>query len=322
MEDIHLKSVTHILYECGNLRPDDKVLVLFNESTKDVCLIFKNVLENVKSNFLMEVLPESLSHAEEPSYEIAKLMMQSTLIICLTKYSLAHTRARKRATDGESRFLSLPYYDPELLLDPAVTVDYKKQAPLVRKIAQNFSEGKAARVTSHLGTNLSLDITNRLGNYCPGFVETKGDLGSPPDIEANVSPLESATNGLIVVDGSITCDEFGLLTTPINLMIENGRVNNISSKNLEYVKKLEEILGPVGSPRRVVAELGVGVNPLARLTGRMLTDEGAYGHIHFGLGSNSTVGGQNEVSFHLDFVITSPSLWIDGDILVKEGNFC
>ena len=34
--------------------------------------------------------------------------------------------------------------------------------------------------------------------------------------------------------------------------------------------------------------------------------------VHFGFGSNITVGGKNDVPFHLDFVIKKPDLFIDG----------
>ena len=30
-----------------------------------------------------------------------------------------------------------------------------------------------------------------------------GELGSPPDIEANICPIESSTNGQVIIDGSI-----------------------------------------------------------------------------------------------------------------------
>ena len=54
---------------------------------------------------------------------------------------------------------------------------------------------------------------------------------------------------------------------------------------------------------RVLAELGIGFNKKAKLTGMMLTDEGSAGNIHFGFGSNYTVGGKNKVSFHIDIVV-------------------
>ena len=35
----------------------------------------------------------------------------------------------------------------------------------------------------------------------------------------------------------------------------------------------------------------------------MLCDEGAYGCVHFGFGSNYTVGGKNKIDFHVDMIL-------------------
>ena len=51
----------------------------------------------------------------------------------------------------------------------------------------------------------------------------------------------------------------------------------------------------------------------------MLIDEGAANCIHFGFGSNSTVGGKNEVSFHLDFIIKNADMFVDNILIVKNG---
>jgi leucyl aminopeptidase (aminopeptidase T) len=69
----------------------------------------------------------------------------------------------------------------------------------------------------------------------------------------------------------------------------------------------------------VLAECGVGLNPDAELTGSMLTDEGTNGTMHFGFGSNATVGGQNDVSFHLDVVFREATLEIDGSPILEHG---
>ena len=73
------------------------------------------------------------------------------------------------------------------------------------------------------------------------------------------------------------------------------------------------------SKSRVLAECGVGLNPAAKLTGIMLTDEGSLGTIHFGFGSNSTVGGTNEIAFHVDFVCRAATMFIDGALLIRKG---
>lgn len=320
--DAQQNGAAYILHNCGALKANEKVLLISDGTTSAVANTFELILSSNKANYTHYEIPVMAVHGQEPSDELAIEMKKADLIVCLTKFSMAHTKARKESADTGSRFLSLPYFDLDLLADPAILVDYLAQAPMVRIMEKNFTHGKKAFVSSLAGTNLTLDIEGRIGNYCPGFVSNPGELGSPPDIEANVSPIENASQGIIVVDGSITCDEFGLLESPITLKIHNGKVVEIVSERSDYVIKLEEILGPVGSNKRVVAELGVGFNPEAKLTGRMLTDEGAAGFVHFGLGSNSTVGGKNEVSFHLDFVIKNPNLSIDDREMIEGGKFC
>ena len=89
----------------------------------------------------------------------------------------------------------------------------------------------------------------------------------------------------------------------------------------DVVARIEDIFAKVGSPKAyVVAECGVGLNEQASLTGVMLTDEGANGCVHFGIGSNATVGGVNDVAFHLDFVCRSATIEVDGRTVMRKGD--
>jgi leucyl aminopeptidase (aminopeptidase T) len=210
-------------------------------------------------------------------------------------------------------------YHWELLEDPSLHFDFKSQAPLVKKFAQTFTDGEVVRVTTTAGTDIQLRIKGRIGNYCPGFVENAGDLGSPPDIEANVSPIEDASEGVVIIDGSITHPNFGLLDQPVKLTVKKGRITEFESNNKKQVEMLNIMFGPLDSPRRVLAECGVGLNPAAKLTGTMLTDEGAMGCMHFGFGANHTVGGLNKVDFHLDFVFHAATLEVNNQAILREG---
>jgi leucyl aminopeptidase (aminopeptidase T) len=315
-------AISYILTECGGISISDRVLILCDSTTKDISNAFTKISKN-KANFVQCIeIPKLISHGQEPPTDVVDEMCQATLIISLCRYSLAHSQARIDSATAGARFLSLPLYNWDLLDNPCVQVNYKAQASIVHYFANAFTEGNIVHVTSFAGTDLTIGINQRIGNYCPGFVENAGDLGSPPDIEANISPLETSAQGKIVVDGSITCPELGLLTTPVILSVSQGKVVSVSSERMDYVKIIESMLGELDSPRRVVAECGVGLNPLALLTGSMLTDEGTLGCVHFGLGANNTVGGNNKVDFHLDFVVRSPNLSIDGSFMIKQGIIC
>jgi leucyl aminopeptidase (aminopeptidase T) len=207
----------------------------------------------------------------------------------------------------------------DLLCDPSIMVDYEAQATTVRRFADAFTNASEIRVKTRSGTDLAMRVDGRVGNCCPGFVRKAGDLGSPPDIEANISPIETSAQGIAVIDGSIACPDLGLLKAPVTLALENGSVVEIDSALDEYVEALTQMLGPSGSPRRVLAECGVGLNPNARLRGVMLVDEGTLGCVHFGFGANHAVGGCNVVDFHLDFVMRDASLWVDGVSMIRDG---
>jgi leucyl aminopeptidase (aminopeptidase T) len=314
------KVLSYIVRECGGVRAGERVLLICDAASRDLAQAMAKETSAVGAQVEVAEITGLDRHGAEPPAEVARRMQAADLSVSLCRFSLAHSRAR-RDSSVRGRFLSLPQYDWALLREPALLVDYQAQAPQVRRFADAFSVGTEVRVKTRSGTDVRMSIVGRIGNYCPGFVRAPGDLGSPPDIEANVSPIENSAEGVIVVDGSITCPELGLLAAPVTLAIEEGRVVRTSGTRDDYLRIVDEMLGPHESRRRVVAECGVGLNPLARLTGSMLTDEGAMGCVHFGLGANHTVGGLNEVDFHLDFVVRDASLWVDGVPMIADGAF-
>jgi leucyl aminopeptidase (aminopeptidase T) len=70
---------------------------------------------------------------------------------------------------------------------------------------------------------------------------------------------------------------------------------------------------------RNLAELGIGTNDKARLTGVILEDEKIYGSVHIAMGSNDTFGGKVAAGVHVDAVMRSPELYLDDILVVKDG---
>jgi leucyl aminopeptidase (aminopeptidase T) len=70
-----------------------------------------------------------------------------------------------------------------------------------------------------------------------------------------------------------------------------------------------------------VAEIGIGMNPAARLIGMVLEDEKVLGTVHIGIGDNSNMGGKSlaekvPVGVHIDGVVVSrPRLLADGELV-------
>jgi leucyl aminopeptidase (aminopeptidase T) len=81
------------------------------------------------------------------------------------------------------------------------------------------------------------------------------------------------------------------------------------------------ILQAHGDAGTNLAELGVGTNDRATLTGNVLEDEKILGTIHVAFGASIAIGGTVSVPIHLDCVVTEASLSIDGTQVLDEGRF-
>ncbi len=97
MESFRIKSANHIMNYCGNLSKKDKVLFIFDDSTKDVLPYLIKAIDKVVHNIQKIKIPIMQNHGEEPPTNVAQSMKNSTLIVALTKMSLAHTKARLKA---------------------------------------------------------------------------------------------------------------------------------------------------------------------------------------------------------------------------------
>ncbi len=314
------KGAQALVNTCASLVSGESVLILSDPTTEEVGKLVEESVQQVTSSAEHLCLSVSKIHGAEPPDSIAEKMLESDVIFCLTSRSLAHTDARKNATDKGARFLSLPDYSLDALASPAMRVDYVAQALVCNRIAEIFDKGEDVKIVSKNGTNASLKISGRKANSCPGICAEPGCFASPPDIETHIPLLEDYSEGIVVVDGSIPWPGIGVLTTPVTLVVEGGKIKQFKGEKAQI---LEEIFSSQNSDKAyVIAELGVGLNPKAHLSGRMLEDEGCMGTIHLGCGSNSTFGGNNKINFHLDMVIKDITLIVDDTEVIAGGRLC
>ena len=68
-----------------------------------------------------------------------------------------------------------------------------------------------------------------------------------------------------------------------------------------------------------VAELGIGTNEKAILTGDLLEDEKLLGTCHVAFGASKAIGGTVQVPVHIDCVVLEPNVWIGDEQVVRAG---
>ena len=136
----------------------------------------------------------------------------------------------------------------------------------------------------------------RLADLAVGQIDVTRQVGAHPRI------------------GSIA--EVGLLETPVSLTVREGHLVEASGDD---GARLMELLTAHGDDGTNVAELGIGTNEEAILTGNILEDEKILGTAHVAFGASAAIGGTVQVPVHLDCVILEPTVEIDGELLVRDG---
>ena len=302
---------------CADLKPDETALILSDENTREIGEAIAATAHGVSGQVTHCVIPPFTTHGQEPPKDVADEMVESAVIFGVTKMSMAHSQARSCASQAGARYLSLPDYSIEVLASPALRADFRALTSLSNRLADLLTAGHEITLHTALGTDLTCDISGRTANAAPGWCWGPGTLASPPDAETNIALLEDGSQGTIVVDGSIPCAALGLLQTPLRLTVEKGRVVRVKGRQANTLNRVFDHLGDPAT--RIVAEFGIGLNPLARLRGFMLEDEGCLGTAHLGIGSNAAIGGKNRIPFHLDFIIRDVTVAIDGNTIIANG---
>jgi 2,5-dihydroxypyridine 5,6-dioxygenase len=221
------------------------------------------------------------------------------------------------AVAGGGRGLMLTQWRDDMLIRGGIEADFPAIAPICRGLAAVFEQGATLRVTAPGGTDLTMDIRGRRGNALTCMVQP-GDFSPVPTVEANVSPVEGTANGRIVADVSVPYADIGVLAEPIVAEVRDGRIATIDGG--AQARRLQEVLDGFGDPLVYnIAEYGMGLNPLARVTGCMLEDEAVAGTAHIGIGTSITLGGTVKAACHYDLLLWHPTVEVDGRIVARDG---
>lgn len=300
--------------QCMKVTKNETVLIVTDEPQRSVGMaLWKEAKKVAKEALIIEIAPRE-SNGAEPPPPVAELMGMVDVILAPTSKSLTHTDARRRACEKGARVATLPGITEDSM-KRTLSADYQRIARLSKKIAKILTKGKSAHITTATGTDLWLDISTRASHEDTGLTHKKGEYTNLPAGEAYLAPLEGKAEGMLVVDGSMA--GIGLLPRPLIIEVSKGYATKISGG--PQAAALKRLVKPFGKAGLNIAELGVGTNYKAKVTGLVLEDEKVLGTIHIALGDNTSMGGKVHVSSHLDGVVLSPTLEIDGKVILDNG---
>ncbi|WAH37107.1 aminopeptidase [Alicyclobacillus dauci] len=307
-----IQTAGRILVQCLDVKPSETLLVVSDGTRPEICAALVRAGQDLAAeSILIEMSPRQRS-GEEPPNLVTSAMSQANVVVCPTLHSLTHTMAKKAAAAAGARIATMPGITLDMFENGPITADYTQVQRLTNIITEILTKGNHVRVEKD-GSVFECSIRGRTGIPSTGIYREPGQSGNLPSGEAYIAPVEGSGQGELVIDGSMV--GLGLLSDPLKLTVKDGLL--VSAEG----DRADEWLQQLGSSKeaRNVAELGVGTNPKARLTGVILEDEKAYGTIHVAFGSNATFGGTVQAGVHMDGVIKKPTVYVDGQLIMKEG---
>lgn len=279
---------------------------------------YEAALEMGRTAVIVE-MPEGVVSGEEPPAPVAAAMAAADVALCPTAKSITHTNARIEAAKVGTRVVTMPGITADMLRDGAACADYARVEELTAEMTVRLTNASRARIEKD-GCVLEMDLGGRSGVASPGVYRKPGACGNFPSGEAYIAPLENGANGTVVIDGSMV--GIGMLENPLKATLESGRLVKIEGEDRRgaYRERLEVLFE--SSENATIAELGIGTNEAAKLCGIILEDEKVYGTVHIAFGTNTSFGGTNKAGCHYDGVIVKPTLYLDDECVIKEGEFC
>lgn len=308
------KSAMIAVRDCMAAKAGESVLVVTDDGKLEIGKAIYEAATELGCEAAMIIMAPRSRNGEEPPKAVAEAMKAAEVVLCPTSKSLSHTNARHAACNVGARVATLPGITVDCMAR-TLGADYGKIKERTEKLVAALAGAETIRVTAPMGTDITMSVKGRTFGPDTGVITGKGDFGNLPAGEAYVAPLEGTAEGVVVFDGAMA--GYGVASTPIRMEVRGGYATNFSGPC--DIDKLVSMLEPLGKPALNIAELGIGTNDQAVITGLVLEDEKVLGTIHIAIGDNSHFGGVVSVPSHLDGIVKSPTVWADGSMIMQDG---
>ncbi|MEA3514891.1 MAG: aminopeptidase [Nanoarchaeota archaeon] len=307
------------LLQCMDLKKNESCLIITDKNKLDIGTAFYEQAKLITDSVKIIEIPELKVNGAEPELEVAEEMLKYAVIMIPTTKSMSHTNTRRKAVENGARIASMPGITEDMAIR-CLNADYIKIRERSRKLADLMTAASSVHITSPKGTDINMDLKDlKCSGADAGIFDKPGKWGNLPEGEACMGPREGTTNGVFIVD--LTMAGVGRVETPIKITVKEGFA--VSIEGGKEADKLRELLKSMDDKRvYTIAEIGIGTNDKAIITGNTLEDEKVMGTAHIALGNNiSYDGGTTDAPIHLDGVFDKPTIFIDGKMIIEDGIF-
>lgn len=309
------RAVGTVVGPCLGVRAGEDVVIVVDRTTQALGDALREAAARLGAEPVVTVMEPRAVDGEEPPAAVAAALAAAQVFIAPTRRSLSHTRARKAASDGGARGATLPGVTEDMLAR-LMACDFPTMAGRSRRVAELLTAADEAHVSCPHGTDFTADLTGRTGIADDGDLSAAGAFGNLPCGEGFISPL-SGTGTLVAA----TLAGLGLPDEPVRLTVRDGRLADAEGEWGARWTALMDAAGAGDGKGRNLAELGVGTNERATLTGNILEDEKMLGTVHVAFGASAGIGGTVAVPVHLDCLVADATLDVGGTRVLDGGRF-
>jgi leucyl aminopeptidase (aminopeptidase T) len=307
------RAVRTVVRDSLAVREGEDVVVVTDEPLLHLGERLREAAQEAGAEATLAVMSPRADHGNEPPRPIAAALEACDVFIAPTSRSLSHTRARKRASERGARGATMPGVTEEILAR-LMDVDLPALRARSRAVAELLDTADEARVTCPAGTDLRVDLRGRSGIVDDGDLGVPGAFGNLPCGEGFIAP--AGGEGAVA---TLSLAAIGLVRgDAARLTVDRGRLTKATGPEGE---RLWAMLDAHGEAGRNLAELGIGTNDAARLTGNVLEDEKMLGTVHVAFGASAGIGGTVAVPIHLDVVVAEATLTVGDTTVLDAGRF-
>jgi leucyl aminopeptidase (aminopeptidase T) len=310
------RALLTIVERCLAVRAGENVLVIGDgregSDSRELAEAMREVAARHGADAVLALMDERATDGTEPPAPIAAALGACDVFLAPTTRSLSHTQARKAASDAGVRGATLPGVTGDMLAR-VMAVDFDALKARTEAITRLLDESDSAQITCPNGSDFTLDLTGRAGIPDYGEMTAKHAFGNLPAGEGFIAPLTG--HGRLT---PTSLAPLGISPEPVLLTVEHGHLTDATGPLGPQFIELLRTHGPLGTN---LAELGVGTNDAATLTGNVLEDEKILGTIHVAFGASAGIGGTVSVPIHLDVVVLEPTLDVGGTRVLDAGRW-
>ena len=311
-----LAALRALATTCANVAEGERcVIVTDTAADPGIVEALGSVLGTLGAEVVVVASHPAELPGDQPPDAVGAAMLHADAVFELTSVFIGSCSARQAACAAGVRYLTVPGLTWQTLRPGGpFAADFHALGAHARALAERFDEAREFRLTSPAGTDLRGSFEGRRGRPLWGVAGEPGGYAAPPDVEVGAGPVEGTVEGTVVVDGSLLFLGPDQLAEPVTLQFDDGRLADVSGRDAWRLTNAIE-RSQDDERMRNCAEVSIGLNPHSRPGGSALELEGIVGGAHVAVGNNVAYGGDVAARSHIDCVLLSATLSLDGRAL-------